>query len=122
MQTFTGRCHCGDIVFEIDTTLDGVAICNCSICIRRNAVMHRVTADRFRLIQGEDALVLYQFNTGTAKHYFCGHCGMYPFHRPRIAPDAYTVNVFCLDGVDRDTIEALPVTRIDGKGFSIDPH
>ncbi len=27
MQTFTGRCHCGDIVFEIDTTLDGVAIC-----------------------------------------------------------------------------------------------
>jgi len=118
MKTYRGSCHCGDIVFEIDTELDGVALCNCSICLRRNAVMHRVSADRFRLLQGEESLVLYQFNTGTAKHYFCRRCGIYPFHRPRVAPEAYTVNVFCLEGVDRETVAALPVTRFDGKSFS----
>jgi hypothetical protein len=119
MMTYRGSCHCGDVVFEIDTELDNVAICNCSICQRRNAVMHRVSADRFRLLQGEKSLVLYQFNTGTAKHYFCGRCGTYPFHRPRLAPDAYTVNVFCLDGVDRDFVATLPVTCFDGKAFSV---
>ncbi len=121
MKTYRGSCHCGDVVFEIETDLDGVAVCNCSICRRRNAVMHRVTADRFRLLQGEDSLALYQFNTGAAKHYFCKRCGTYPFHRPRIAPDAYTVNVFCLDGVDRDLVATLPVTHIDGRGFSVQP-
>ena len=38
-------------------------------------------------IKGEDNLTLYQFNTGTAKHYFCKRCGVYVFHRKRAAPD-----------------------------------
>ena len=121
MKTYRGSCHCGDIIFEVDTDLDGVAVCNCSICQRRNAVMHRVTADRFRLLQGADSLALYQFNTGMAKHYFCKRCGTYPFHRPRIAPDPYTVNVFCLDGIDREFVATLPVTWVDGRGFSVKP-
>ncbi len=118
MQTFSGSCHCGAVTFEIDSELDKVAICKCSICQRRNAVMHRVAADRFRLLSGEDSLQLYQFNTGTAKHYFCKICGTYPFHRPRIAPEAYTVNVFCLDGVDRQVVAGLEVVEIDGRSFS----
>jgi len=118
MQTYTGSCHCGAVRFEIDTELDAVGICNCSICLRRNAVMHRVAAENFRLLAGEAALQLYRFNTGTATHYFCMTCGIYPFHRPRIAPEAYAVNVFCLDGVDRDTVAGLTLNRFDGKSFS----
>lgn len=118
MQTYRGSCHCGRVRFEIETELDKVGICNCSICLRRNAVMHRVPAARFRLLTGEDALTLYRFNTGTASHYFCKHCGIYPFHRPRIAPEAYAVNVFCLEGVERETVEGLEVVRFDGRSFS----
>ena len=118
MRTYTGACHCGRVTFEIDTELDSAAICNCSICRRRNALMHRVSADRFRLTGGEEALTLYQFNTGTARHYFCGTCGIYPFHRPRIAPEAYTVKVNCLEGVDPADIEALEIVRVDGRSFS----
>ena len=33
--------------------------------------MHRVPATQFRLVDGADALKLYQFNTSTARHYFC---------------------------------------------------
>ena len=79
-------------------------ICNCSICRRRNALMHRVPATQFRLIEGADALKLYHFNTSTARHYFCNTCGIYPFHRPRIEPDAYTINVNCLADVDDNSI------------------
>ena len=119
MQTYTGRCHCGSVEFEIDTTLDKVNICNCSICSRRNAVMHRVSPEHFRVTRGEDMLTLYTFNTGTAKHYFCRNCGIYTFHQPRSAPDQYTVNVFCLDGVDADTIAGLAVNKFDGRSFSV---
>jgi hypothetical protein len=118
MKTYKGSCHCGKVLFEIDTVLDKAGTCNCSICRRRNAVMHRVPADQFRLIQGEDNLALYQFNTGTAKHYFCRTCGIYPFHRPRVAPDQFTVNVYCLEGVTSEEIAALPKNVFDGKSFS----
>jgi len=118
MQTYKGSCHCGAVRFEIDTDLEKVGACNCSVCRRRNARMHRVDADRFRLLSGEAALRLYQFNTGTARHYFCGTCGIYSFHRPRVAPDAYTVNLFCLEGVSDDQIAAMEMVTFDGRSFS----
>jgi hypothetical protein len=100
MRTYRGACHCGKVQFEIQSTLDPANRCNCSLCRRRGAVMTRVPADRFRLISGEDSLALYQFNTKVAKHYFCKVCGIYPFHRPRVAPELYGINVGCLEGVD----------------------
>lgn len=118
MQTYAGQCHCGAVKFEIDTDLDKAGQCNCSICLRRNAYMHRVSQDRFRLLSSEDALQLYQFNTGTAKHYFCKTCGIYPFHHPRVAPDQITVNIFCLEGIDRDSLADLEINEFDGKAFS----
>lgn len=48
---------------------------------------------------------MYQFNAKTAEHYFCNVCGIYPFHKKRVAPDHYGVNVFCLDGSTPDGIE-----------------
>lgn len=118
MRTYQGSCHCGAVRFEVDSEFRRVGICNCSICLRRNAVMLRVPAEHFRLLAGEAALQLYRFNTGTAKHYFCKTCGTYPFHRPRLAPEAYAVNVFCLDGVDRASLAGLEVVEFDGRGFS----
>ena len=65
-------------------------------------------------LTGEDALSLYEFNTDVAKHYFCKYCGIHPFHRPRAAPDKWTVNVRCLDGVD---LSRLDVVLFDGANF-----
>jgi len=61
---------------------------------------------------GEADLALYQFGTKTAKHYFCRHCGVSPFTRPRLDPSRWAVNVRCLDGVD---VKALPVSAFDGE-------
>jgi hypothetical protein len=62
--------------------------------------MVKVHESRFRLLDGESGLRLYQFHTFAAKHYFCGTCGIYPFHRKRVTPDYLGINVFCLEGFD----------------------
>jgi len=54
----------------------------------------------FRLIAGENALSEYRFHTMTARHFFCKTCGIYPFHRKRVTPDYFGINVFCLEGFD----------------------
>ena len=75
--------------------------------------MHSVTADRFRLLAGDDSLTLYQFYTHTAKHYFCKDCGIYTFHRPRIAPEKYRINVACLDA----DLSNLEVGLVNGRAY-----
>jgi len=112
MAAYRGRCHCGKVQFEIQSALEPAKRCNCSLCIRKGAVMTRVPADKFKLVAGEDCLALYQFNTRVAKHYFCKVCGIYPFHRPRTASEFYTINVGCLEGVNALELE---VGVSDGK-------
>ena len=64
-----------------------------------------VYKDHFTLISGEDSLGTYQWNMKIAKHNFCTKCGIYTFHRKRSLPDHYGVNLYCLDGVDFESIE-----------------
>lgn len=115
LKTYRGACHCRRVQFEIESTLEPAMRCNCSLCRRKGAVMTRVPAERFKLLAGEAHLTLYQFNTMTAKHYFCNACGIYPFHRPRTAPGMYGVNVGCLEGVDPF---ALPAPVNNGQALT----
>ncbi len=115
MRTCSGSCHCGAVRFEIDSDFPELTTCDCSICRRKNALMVKVHESHFRLLAGEDALTLYQFHTRAAKHYFCKHCGIYPFHRKRVTPDYVGVNVFCLEGFDP---AGIPVRATDGKGMA----
>ena len=62
--------------------------------------MAGVPVSGLRVTKGADMLTLYQFNTKTAKHYFCSHCGIYTHHQRRSNPDQFGFNVGCLDGVD----------------------
>ena len=122
IQTYQGSCHCGKIRFEIDADLDHVRVCDCSICTKRGALIHRVEEKCFRLPTPIEELSLYQWHTRTAKDYFCPQCGILPFRRPRALTSAevgagvepfngWGVNVRCLDGVD---LQSIPVRRIRG--------
>lgn len=86
--------------------------CNCSMCTRTGFLHLIVPASAFRLVLGEEALSVYTFNTGVAKHYFCRHCGCRPFYVPRSNPDGFSVNVRCLD---RTTVKSLTVLAFDGQ-------
>ncbi|MDO9477718.1 MAG: GFA family protein [Pseudohongiella sp.] len=102
-------CHCGSV--ELLLTLpDGIVNprrCDCSICRRKGAVVASVKLDQIEIIKGAELLTLYQFNTHTAKHYFCSRCGIYTHHQRRSHPDEYGYNVACLEGVNPFLIEGV---------------
>lgn len=117
MQSFDGSCHCGTVQFRVNATVTEITACDCSLCKMRHALMLKVPEDALTILQGEQALTLYQWNTRRAKHYFCRHCGIYVFHRKRSAPDHFGVNVFCLQGFDPDSV---PARTTPGASMTID--
>ena len=115
LVTHRGGCHCGAVRFEVDAPARIVVHdCNCSIC-RMTGYWHLIVPARcFRLLEGRDALQTYTFNTGTAKHLFCRHCGIKSFYLPRSHPDGVSVNVRCLD---EGTVESVATTAFDGRNW-----
>ena len=110
--THRGGCHCGRVRFEVHAPADiRVSHCNCSICHMSGYQHLIVPAERFRLLQGEQVVQTYTFNTGVAKHHFCGHCGVKSFYIPRSHPDGVSVNVRCLDA---GTVNSVVATNFDG--------
>jgi len=76
--------------------------------------MVKVPEADFELLQGQEFLTEYQFHTKTARHYFCNICGIYPFHRKRISPEYFGVNVHCLEDVE---LTDIPIRATDGIGM-----
>ena len=115
MTTHRGGCHCGRVRFEVDAPAHIEATdCNCSICSKSGFLHLFVRQDEFRLLQGEDSLTTYTFNTGVAKHLFCRHCGVKSYYIPRSHPDGVSVNVRCLDA---ETVATVNVTAFDGRNW-----
>ncbi|WP_174874635.1 GFA family protein [Vogesella oryzae] len=107
----TARCHCGAVVLELHLP-DGIVDprrCDCSICRRKGAIVASVPLAGIRIVQGEDKLRRYQFNTRTASHYFCSECGIYTHHQRRSNPQQYGYNVGCLDDVNPFLLEPVPL-------------
>ncbi len=100
MKLYRGSCHCGIIEFSIEIDDIELTTCDCSLCIKKNALMTKVHKNQFSVQAGADFLTEYQWNTHIAKHYFCKNCGIYTFHRKRALPDHYGINIFCLDDFD----------------------
>ncbi len=115
-HTFDGGCHCGAVRFRA-TVDEGQEIidCNCSACTKKGIVHFIVPEERFELVRGADALTVYTFNTGVAKHMFCRTCGIHAFYRPRSHPGCWDVNVRCLDDVT--VPERFPVKHFDGRNW-----
>ncbi len=122
IQTYRGSCHCGNVLFEVDADLDHVRVCDCSVCHRRGALIHRVEMNKLRLQVPWGAMTIYQWGSRTAKDYFCPKCGILPFRRPSdptpqellegVEPfNGWGVNVRCLEGID---LSSIPIKEIFG--------
>jgi hypothetical protein len=110
-----GGCHCGAVRFEaaLPAHIEAQA-CNCSICAKTGFI-HIITPEsRFRLTSGAEALTSYSFNTHTARHLFCGVCGIKSFYRPRSNPDGWSISARCLD--DFDALD-IAITDFDGRDW-----
>jgi hypothetical protein len=117
MQIYSGHCHCGAIRFRVRSEPITEAVrCNCSICIRKSAVMSTryFSPEEFEELTGLESLSLYRFGDHMVNHLFCKTCGVYPFHDATTNPGHYRLNLGCIDGLD---VLSLPVRMLDGKSF-----
>ncbi|MBJ2151699.1 GFA family protein [Paracoccus sp. IB05] len=111
-EDLSAACHCGTVRFRLRLTGGFASIrrCTCSYCRMRGAIAVSAGLQDIGFEAGEDNLTLYQFNTGTAKHYFCKTCGIYTHHQRRSNTDQYGVNVACIEGVSPFDFREVPVS------------
>ena len=114
MIEVSGGCHCGAVRFSANVPETPVPAldCNCSICSMTGFLHVMVPHDRFELLTGRDSLTSYRFGSGAADHLFCSNCGVKSFYQPRSHPDAWSVNVNCLDDAPE-----LSVEQFDGRNW-----
>ena len=116
MKVYKGSCHCQSVVFEVACEVGVAYLCDCSLCVRKGAKMIYAKDTDYKILAGEQNLSVYQFNTLTAKHYFCKTCGIYTFHKTRTKPGMFGFNAGCLEGLD---VQSLPVKFIQGSQLTI---
>lgn len=110
-NALNGSCHCGTVKFSVKLT-DGFNTarrCDCSYCRMRGAIAVSAELADITILQGEDKLTEYRFNTKTARHYFCSICGIYTHHQRRSTPTQYGVNVACLENISPFDFTDIPV-------------
>jgi hypothetical protein len=124
-RTYRASCHCGAVSFTfLSDEITSGRRCNCSICIRKGAVM---SADYFRaasvVVEGMEHLARYQFGDKDVNHFFCRTCGISPFITvASVPPDYkgparagdYRVNLGCVHDLDA---LALEIQVIDGRAL-----
>ena len=110
-----GACHCGAVTFEISGEISKGAVCDCSICRRKGAIMVPVNANQIKITSSEDQLGSYQYNTKIAQHYFCKNCGIYTHHKKR-RDENFCFNLGCVDGLSKEDLDEI--LFIEGSGFS----
>lgn len=114
MITHSGSCHCGRVAFEVDGDIDGALACNCSICMRKGALLWFVPRERLRLQTPESMAGTYTFHEHVIRHRFCPVCGIHPYGEAT-DPQGHAVaaiNLRCIEGIDLDVI---PRTHFDGR-------
>ena len=112
---YKGSCHCKAVKFEFESNeIHSALQCNCSICIRKNAIMSKQSYDAavFTITEGKDNLLTYHWGDHDVNHYFCNTCGIYPFHDTSYEPEKYRVNLGCVDSIEP---RALEIVYFDGR-------
>ena len=88
MQTYHASCHCGRVRFRIEADLSQLTRCTLLDLQQRRL----------------------------SRHLRAARCGMHPFRNPRSNPEAYAVNVRCLDDFDLDSA-TYEVKLFDGRNW-----
>jgi len=121
MRKIHGKCHCGNISFELQwpesATPIAVRACGCTFCTKHGGVYTSHT-DALLSARIADAALLnkYAFGTRTADFYICRSCGAVPFVTSTIDGNVFAVvNVNTFEDVEAAELDASP-TDFDGEG------
>lgn len=106
---YLGGCLCNKIRFEIHGTLRNIIYCHCSQCRKAQgsafATNGIVSAEAFKIVQGEQALSAYATNDTQTK-YFCRHCGSPIMSKNRRFPDQVRVRLGTIETPIKERPEA----------------
>ena len=106
----TGKCHCGNIAFELEWKGDATEIparaCGCSFCVKHGGTWTSDPESRLTVgIADASRLSKYAFGSRTATFYVCSRCGGVPIVTSDIENHLYAVvNVNALENVAQSRI------------------
>jgi hypothetical protein len=112
----SGRCHCGNIAFELLWEPEPAEIparaCTCSFCIKHGGVWTSCPAATLSVVIADPGGVSrYAFGTKTAQFHICTRCGVVPFVTSEIDGKTYAVvSVNAFQGVDRSLLKHASAT------------
>jgi hypothetical protein len=111
---YRGSCHCGNVAFDVEGTVDSALACNCTMCQRKGSLLWFVPRGQFHLLTPEASSREYTFNKHVIKHRFCVTCGIHPYAEG-VDPKGNAmaaINLRCLEGID---LETIPTTHYNGR-------
>jgi len=112
----TGRCHCGNIAFDLEWRGDPREIparaCSCAFCAKHGGVWTSHPGSRLRVtVLDPDLVTPYQFGTRTATFHVCARCGVTPVVTCEIDGRLYSVvNVNAFENVDAVCLRRAPAS------------
>jgi hypothetical protein len=115
-----GKCHCGNIAFELDWPGDPTEIpartCDCSFCVKHGGVWTSNPESRLDVaIRDASHVSKYEFGTRTATFHVCTICGAVPLATSEAAGHCYAVvNVNVLENVDPSRLRRT-ASHFDGE-------
>ncbi len=119
-MNYQGRCHCRRVRFSFRSPeITAAKRCNCSLCIRRGAVLSPtyIPAADFTPHHDPGDLGVYHWNERVLHNYFCKTCGIFTYIGDgEGSKDGYRVNLGCVDGLDA---LALEIAIIDGRSLPL---
>lgn len=115
-----GRCHCGNIAFQLDWQPEPVEIaarvCSCSFCIKHGGVWTSCPTGVLAIeIRDASRASTYSFGTRTADFHVCTVCGAVPVVTSKIDGHTYAVvNVNTTEDVEPALLKRVS-TSFDGE-------
>lgn len=120
MREIQGKCHCGNIAYELLWPESGkmlaVRACGCTFCTKHGGVYTSHPDARLDArVADSNSVNRYVFGTKTAEFYLCTRCGVVPFVTSTIENVEYAVvNVNTFENVDPSELDSS-ATNFDGE-------
>ena len=106
-----GKCHCGNIAFDLDwpddTPMIPARACDCTFCAKHGGVWTSNPRSALTVTVRELASMdEYAFGTRTAAFHVCARCGVVPFVTSDVDGHRYAVvNVNTFENVDSASLQ-----------------
>src|SRR5574337_497736 len=119
MMLICGRCHCGNIGFELNWTPEPAQIparaCTCSFCVKHGGVWAACpTGSLIVTLRDPAAVSAYRFGTKPAAFQVCTICGSVPVVTSEIDGGVYAVvNVNTFENVDASMLQPASIALDD---------